>query len=596
MADDRLPLPTLWSQSRRALGLVWETSRGLLVAQLALALVAGMLPAAMAWVGKRIVDAVVNAEGDPAGALRFVAIEGAIVLGLSAAQRGIGVAESLLRARLGQRVNELILEKAVTLDLTHFEDPAIYDKMTRARREASSRPLGLVKRLFGLFQNAVSLTSYGGLLWSFSPAAVLLLVVAAIPVFLVESKYSGEAFRLFKWRAPETRMQSWLEWVLANDTYAKEVQLFGLGKLFLDRYKAIFVQLYGEDRALTIRRGLVGWVVGVVSTVAFYGAYGWIAWEAVAGRISLGDMTMYLLLFKQGQSALAASLNAVGGIYEDNLYLSTLYEFLDLPLPAAGDGEARGPDPADGLRFEHVSFSYPGQTRRAVDDVTFQIKPGEKLAIVGENGGGKTTLIKLLTRLYTPATGRILLDGLDLQQWDPALLRKRIGVIFQDFVRYQILAGENVGVGDVERLSDRPRQETAARRGLAHEILSGMPKGYDTQLGRWFDGGVELSGGQWQKIALSRAFMRQGADILVLDEPTSAIDAESEAEIFERVREHSEGRMAILISHRFSTVRRADRILVISGGKVTEDGSHEELLALNGRYARMFTLQAEGYR
>ena len=374
------------------------------------------------------------------------------------------------------------------------------------------------------------------------------------------------------------------------------MQLFQLGPLLLDRYQKIFRTVWGEDRDLTLQRGLWGWLLGMVGTVTLYGAYAWIALEAAAGTITLGDMTMYMLLFRQGQAAFSAVLTAIGGMYEDNLYLSNLYGFLDEPTPQEQGELVVGPEPGDGLRFENVGFTYEGSDTPALAEVSFHLRPGEKLAIVGENGSGKTTLIKLLARLYRPQAGRILLDGAPVESWEPTALRRRIGIIFQDFARYQLLFGENVGAGDSERFQDREGWREAAERGMALPIAEALPEGFETQLGRWFKGGRELSGGQWQKVALSRAFMRTSADILVLDEPTSAMDAAAEAEIFQRVRQVTADQMAILISHRFSTVRMADRIIVLDCGRVEEAGTHDELMERNARYAHLFTLQAEGYR
>lgn len=578
---------------RRALALVWSTSVVLTLGLGALTLVSGLLPAATAYVGQRIVDAVI--AGDLHEVYAMVAIEGVLVALMAASARGQSVCESLLRAQLGHRVNVLILEKASTLELPQFEDSEFYDKLTRARREASARPLSLVRRTFALAQSGISLVGLAALLWQFSPFAVAILLLAGLPSFLVEAKYSGDAFRLFRWRSPQSRKQMYLETLLAREDYAKEVKVYGLGALFLERYRSVFQELYAEDRQLTLRRGFWGFGLGLLGTAAFYGAYAWIGRDAVAGEITLGQMTMYLLVFKQGQSAVSAGLGAVGGMYEDNLYLSNLYEYLEQPVPGVSGTAQEGPRPGDGFRFEGVGFTYPGATEPALDGIDLHLPLGRIVAFVGENGSGKTTLMKLLTRLYEPSVGRILFEGLDLRDWDPDVFRRRIGVIFQDFARYQLSVGENIGVGDAERIDDPDAWEHAARLGTAHSFLERLPRGYHTQLGKWFAEGRELSGGQWQKIALSRAFMGKGTDVWILDEPTAAMDADAEAEVFEAVRSAAGETLVVLVSHRFSNVRLAADIVVLAGGRVIEQGAHEDLMALGGTYARWFALQAAGY-
>ena len=567
-------------------------------------LVTGVVPAAIASVGGLFVDAVANSlqqNGNDFSDFRqevliYVLIELGLVLLLTASQRLNMLCQSILRALLGNKINVMILEKALTLELGHFEDSEYYDKLVRARREASSRPLSLIVKTFDLFRDVITLVTIGIFLFQFSAWASILLLIAGVPAFAAENKFSGEAFRNQRRRSAERRLQVYLEMVLTREDGVKEVKLFQLGKHFLKRYIDIFNRIYREDKSLVLRRTAWGYIFGLLASLSFYFAYGWVGFSAILGVITIGQMTMYIAQFRIGQNAVTSSLTAINGMYEDNLYLSNLDEYMNHEVPELSGTKAYGPIRGDGVRFEDVSFIYPGSAKPALDKISIHIKPGESLAIVGENGSGKTTLIKLLTRLYKPTSGRIFLEGLDLEEWDIDVLRKKVGVIFQDFNRYQLVVGENIGIGDIKDTDDLERVQEAAQKGMADSFIKDLPDAYSTQLGAWFKNGKELSGGQWQKIALSRAFMRKSADILVLDEPTAAIDAKAEAEIFAHFRELTKNRISIIISHRFSTVRMADHIIVFEKGRVVEEGSHPELIEKQGIYENLFELQAQGYK
>jgi ATP-binding cassette subfamily B protein len=590
----------LFGHTRRTLALVWASSPSLLVFLSALSATGAFLPLLVAYAGKRIVDAVVL--HDRAFTLDWVAFELLFVALSAANQRGQGLVRSLLGARLGTDVNVEILEKALRLDLSFFEDAEFYDKLTRARREASSRPVALLSESFSLVQNVVTLLGYAVMLARFSGWIVLGLLLATLPATLSEMRYSKIAFRIRNWRSPESRRLLYLEYVLANDEHVKEVKLFGIGPHLLDRYRTLAESFFEEDKKLAIRRAFLTHIFSLIGTFAFYATYAVMAVAAAATRITLGNLTLYVVSLRQGQQSFQSVLSGIGNLYEHNLYMSNLFSYIELAERSEVAQRARAARPASalitpgaGIRFEDVGFHYPGKDNWALRHINLEILPGDSIALVGENGAGKTTFVKLLAGLYEPSEGRIILDGRELSTWDPSELRKRFGVLFQDFNKYQLKLRENIGLGSVEHLADEPRIERAAERGGAGELLTALPGGLDAPLGHWFEKGSELSGGQWQKVALARAFMREDADILVLDEPTAALDAESEHAVFERFRELAKGRTTIVISHRFPTVRMAKNIIVLEQGQIVEQGSHEALLAENGKYARMFKLQAQGY-
>jgi len=603
--------PPTWGERLAALRhvpplvrLVFQTHRGYTTAILVLRAIRSLVPVAVLWVGKLIIDGViagvaaVHAGRSPDWP--HLAVLVGLELGIAVVGEGLARLSSLLESLLGDlfanRLSVRLMQHAATLDLAQFEDAEIYDHLERARRQTVGR-IGLLTLILGTAQDIITLISLASVLLVQLPWLLLLLTVAVLPAFLGEAHFASLGYSLlFRW-TPERRLLDYLRYMGASNESAKEVKLFGLSNLLVGRYADLSDKFYQENKRLAVKRNVVSTLLVTLGTLGYYGAYAVIIYRTVMGVFTIGTLTFLAGSFRQSRSLIQSVLLALSSIYEQSLYLSDLFTFFDVqPRVVSKPGAQAVPRPMQtGFRFENVGFRYPGSQRWAVRQLTFSFEPHERIALVGENGAGKTTLVKLLARLYDPDEGKVLLDGVDLRDYDLDSLRNNIGIIFQDFVRYDFILRENIGVSQVEAMNDEARIREAAKRSLADSVANRVPQGFDQMLGKRFDNGVELSGGEWQKVALARAYMRD-AQVLVLDEPTAALDARAEYEVFSRFAELTKGRMAVLISHRFSTVRMADRILVLKGGELVDDGTHEALVARGGLYAELFSLQAAGYR
>ncbi len=590
-----------FGNAARVFRLVWSTSAFLTGLMLTLTVVSAMTPAATAWV----LGAILTAADDTlrAGTGEFnrvgglIALQAGIVIVAFGLRAGRGAVSSILGDLFTNRTNLMILEKSETLDISYFENAAFYDRLENAQREAREGPMQIVTESFAVVQNAITLLTLIAVLYTIAWWIVLVVIVTTLPALLVEVKFSRERFRLQTWRSPEVRRLGYFRWLITNDDYIKELRIFDLGRHLIDIYRTTFDKFFGENRSLTLRSARATAALQFVGAAASGGVFAYVAYQVVLGTLRIGALGTYYIAYQQTVEATNQLLQGITRIYERGLFVNNFFEFLEFePLVEPGIEAQRLPRPiGKGIEFRDVHFTYPGTETPVLEGVSFKIEPGQTVAVVGANGAGKTTLVKLISRFYERNAGEILIDGVDIRDYDVHDLRTQIGVIFQDYGRYQETAATNVGYGSLPDMADQKRIERAADLSGAHEVIADLPDGYDTQLGRWFRGGVNLSIGQWQKIALARGFMRD-AQLLILDEPTSSLDVQSEHEVFERFRELTRDKMAILISHRFTTVRMADRILVIDGGQIIENGTHEELVRLGGTYAGLFEMQAAAYR
>jgi ATP-binding cassette, subfamily B, bacterial len=580
--------------------MVWDTGPGLTTGTVLLRLISAIIPVSQLWVGKLIIDQVVRAiQGrlaDPHRIWVYLAYEIALAVVSDLLARAVNLTDSLLGDKFTNHVSLRLMEHANRMDLVSFEDPVFYDKLERARRQTTAR-LGMLGIIAGMGQQLVTLLSLLAAVVSFSPWFLLLLVGAVIPAFLGETRFAMLAYSMLYRHTPERRELDYLRLLGASNQSAKEVKIFGLGGHLADRARTLFDKFYKENKALAIKRAVTGSLLNLLPTAGYYGAYVLILVRTMAGLMTVGSLTFVAGAFARSRSLIETLFSSLNNIAEQALYIKDLFDFFETePSIVSVPNALPAPRPIrSGFEFRDVSFAYPGSERQVLRRVSFRFDAGERIALIGENGAGKTTLVKLLARLYEPTGGAILLDGIDLREYDVDSLRGEIGVIFQDYMRYDMLVRENIGFGRIEELGNQPRVESAARKSLADPLIAQFKNGYQQMLGRRFEDGVDLSAGQWQKVALGRAYMRD-AQVLILDEPTASLDARAEYEVFLRFADLTRGRMAVLISHRFSTVRMSDRILVLADGELVEQGTHQQLVALGGRYAELFELQAAGYR
>ena len=585
--------------------LVWQTSPRIMIVNAALRTARSATPVAILYVGKLIIDQVIllaKAKGhaiapDAVHHLwELVGLEFGLAILSDGLSRAISLMDSLLGDLFANFTSIRIMRHAASLDLDQFEDSTFYDKLERARQQTTGRTI-LLSQVLSQVQDLVTMAFLAAGLMAFNPWLIILLLIAVIPAFLGESYFNDKTYALTRQQTTERRELDYIRYLGASDETAKEVKLFSLSDFLIDRFRALSDKFYKDGRALSIRRNTWGTFFAFIGSAGYYTAYIVIIWRTVNGNLSIGDLTFLAGSFRQLRALLEGILSRFTSVSQGAIYLRDLFEFFEIHPRIEIPAHPR-PFPRkikEGFRFENVGFKYIHSERWAIRNLSFTLTPGEKLALVGENGAGKTTLIKLLARLYDPVEGRIFLDGVDLKEYDPEDLRRNIGIIFQDYLRYQMTFSQNIAVGNISQKDNRPLIEEAARQSLADKLAGRLPDQYDQALGRRFHQGVELSGGEWQKIALARAYMRE-AQLLILDEPTAALDARAEYEVFQRFADLTRGKTAVLISHRFSTVRMADRILVLDKGQLLEIGSHEELLELGGRYAELFHLQAAGYR